>query len=231
MTPGVPGVSPSAFPPGWSFGDYFYFHFSDVLTVSPVKRLLLTIVLERFLNIIMITCSSAGVPSLDRHLKACPCTPIPSRSLIVDVAMKTLPNLDRKYPGTPATLVCLSCYFRIPLTSASHGTVSSKMSTIFREVDHMTRSGLRLVVRISNGKNNLWSRSTCILQCRAASKRIVSILADGFAGSCPALMNKVVFGGPGTGGGRALLILPERLPVLLGPGCVSRCSGLGTNGF
>lgn len=145
--------------------------------------------------------------------------------------MKTLPYLDWKYPGTPAALVCLSCYVRIPPTSASHGTVSSKMSTIFWEVDHMTRSGLRLVVRISHSKNNLWSRSTCILQSRAASRRVVSILADGFAGSCPALMNTVVFGGPGIGGGRALLILPEWLPVVLGPGCVSRCSGLGTNGF
>lgn len=109
-------------------------------------------------------------------------------------------------------------------TAASHGTVSSTMKKYFWEVDHMTRSGLRLVVMISGEKMSLFSKSTCIIQSRAESSRVDSTLAGGFAGSWPALRKGVVPECLTTGGWRTLLssilyrVITSCLRTWLSPG-------------
>lgn len=60
---------------------------------------------------------------------------------------------------------------------------------------------------------SFWSGSTCIFQSRAETRRVASILADDFAGSCPALTKEMVFVCLGMGGRMALLVvlLPSRV--------------------
>ncbi len=52
-------------------------------------------------------------------------------------------------------------------TAASQGTVSSMMYTVWSEEDQSTRSGLRFVMAISEGKQSLWFRSAANFQSRA----------------------------------------------------------------
>ena len=166
--------------------------------------------------------SAASDSDLMALRDACPRTPIPLRSLVVDVATKPLHPTSTgstwaRQPRCSASAAMSEYFSRFRSyaspTAASHGTVSSTMNTAFWEVDHKTRSGLRLVVTISGGKTSFLSRSTSILQSRAESRMVVSALADGFAESCPALTKGVVFECLGIGGGRALLmaLLPSRV--------------------
>lgn len=175
-----------------------------------------------FIQIQLLLRSAALESDLTACWKACPLTPIPLSSLVVDVATKPLQPTSTgstwaHHPRCLASAVKSEYFSRFrsyaSLTAPSQGTVNSTMKTDFCEVDHKTRSGLRLVVAISGGKISLWSKSTSILQSRALSKRVDgSTFAAGLVGSCPARRNVLVGLHPGTDGGRAfvLVLLPSR---------------------
>lgn len=106
-------------------------------------------------------------------------------------------DLNRKHLGTLATLFWFWCSFAL-LIAASHGTVSSSMNSAFCDIDHKTRSGLRLDVMISVGNASIWSRSTCIAQegCFHSCRCCCGALSCSHEG---------VFTNLDAGGGRALL--------------------------
>ena len=197
-TPGVPDVPPSAFTPRWSF-------------CSPVGAFVL--IHSQFL-----LCSAASASDLTTCRKACPRTPIPLSSLVVDVAtnpLNTQSQLEAPRHASHVVLPWLLCRS----TSVAYAYMLHQLQLLMVQLiprctvtsERLTTilgSGLRLVVMISGGKVSLWSKSTCILQSRAVSRWVASTLADGFAGSCPALTNGVVFVCLGIGGGRALLVVP-----------------------
>lgn len=70
--------------------------------------------------------------------------------------------------------------------------VSSTMYRILCEVDHKTRSSLRLVLTISRGEISCWSRLTSIFQFQGASNVLEAILSNGFFESCIACTKAVV---------------------------------------
>ncbi len=188
--------------------------------------------------------SAASDSKLMACCKACPLTPNPFSSLVVAMATKPLHptstgsnwvhRLHCTASAARSEYFSLFRSFALPI-AASHGTVSSTMNKDLCEFDHSIRSGLRLVVIISGGKQSFWSRSTCIFQSRAVSNRVISIFVVGFTGSCPALTKVVAFENPGIGGMEAIgggspsLQDNRQLPqnLIVPPGVTS----LGQTGF
>ena len=94
---------------------------------------------------------------------------------------------------------------------SSQGTVSSMMYAFFMEADQSSKSGLKVVVAISEGNTSCLPTSASILQSRAGSSWLLS---DGvgllLVAVAPSRTKAVAHGVLDDEGGRALML--ERFP-------------------
>ncbi len=85
-------------------------------------------------------------------------------SLMIDLPMKPSSGQTLDFHQRCSASVASSVYLRLlcsnaSSTASSQGPVSSMMYTMWSEEDRSTRSGLRFVMAISEGKQSLWFRS------------------------------------------------------------------------
>ncbi len=155
----------------------------------------------------LLLCSAASDSTMMVYLSACPWIPICLRSLVVRSCgyKASAANLHWERQCSPALLHWLRWYtgVRQPFavvkgwstlsTNASNGTVSSTMYYSLFDVDHKIRSGLRLNIMISAGKESFLSRSVCIFQSWAVASRSKIPCSAGFLGNWPADMKAIGF--------------------------------------
>ncbi len=197
--PGVPGVPPSAFNP----------YVPQVLLGAQAESPLFT-------HSHRLASSAAPERALMVWRRVWPRTPNSLSSLMVDLPTKPLQptstgqTLDF-HPRCSASTAS-SVYLRLlrsnaSSTAASQGTVSSMMYTVWSEEDQSTRSGLRFVMAISEGKQSLRFRSAANFQSRAPPSWPMSDGIWTLTVFKPSRMNSLENEGWNDVGGRPLIFL------------------------